>query len=146
MQELVHDPVFRVFAVCAAILVFKMALTGSITGMLRLRTGAYITPEDYKFMGREPTPPDDRVERYRRVHQNDLENIPPFLILAHLYMLSGPSYGVAATLFIAFTAARIVHTVTYLGSIQPWRSIAFEVGQIALVVTAILLVINVCTG
>ena len=97
-------------------------------------------------MGRELTPPDETVERYRRVHQNDLENIPPFLILAHLYMLSGPSYGVAATLFIAFTAARIVHTVTYLAGLQPWRSIAFEAGQIALVVTAILLVINVCAG
>jgi len=146
MQELMQDPTFRVFAVCAAILVFKMALTGSMTGFMRLRRGAYITAEDYAFMGKTAAPPDEAVERLRRVHLNDLENIVPFLILGHVYVLSSPSVGLAVTLFIIFTAARLVHSITYLASLQPWRSIAFEVGQITLVVMTVLLVINVAAA
>jgi hypothetical protein len=52
--------------------------------------------------------------------------------------LSGPSFGIAAALFVIFTLARLLHTVTYVAEMQPWRSIFYEVGQIALVVTKIL--------
>ena len=146
MHELLQDPIVHVYAVCAAILVLKMAFTGSATGILRLRRGAYITSEDYTFLGKEPAPPDAGVERLRRVHLNDLESIPPFLIVAFLYALSGPSAGLATALIVAFTVARLLHTVTYLVEMQPWRTIFFEVGQIALVVTAILLLVNLFAG
>jgi hypothetical protein len=33
--------------------------------------------------------------------------------------------------------------VTYLASMQPWRSIFYELGQISMVVTAILLLVNI---
>jgi hypothetical protein len=36
--------------------------------------------------------------------------------------------------------------VTYLASLQPWRSIAFEVGQIALLAMTVLLVVNLFAG
>jgi uncharacterized MAPEG superfamily protein len=142
MHELLQDSTMRLYALCAAILVLKMAFTGSATGILRLRRGAYITPEDYSFMGKTPAPPDEAVERLRRVHQNDLENILPFLIIGFLYALSGPAFGMAAVLFATFTAARLLHTATYVTEMQPWRSIFYEVGQISLVVTTILLLVN----
>jgi uncharacterized MAPEG superfamily protein len=142
MHELLQDSTMRLYALCAAILVLKMAFTGSATGILRLRRGAYITPEDYSFMGKAPAPPDEAVERLRRVHQNDLENVLPFLIIGFLYALSGPAFGIAAALFVAFTAARLLHTATYVAEMQPWRSIFYEVGQISLVVTTILLLVN----
>jgi uncharacterized MAPEG superfamily protein len=142
MHELLQDPTTRLYALCAAILVLKMAFTGSATGILRLRRGAYITPEDYAFMGKAATPPDAVVERLRRVHQNDLENILPFLIIALLYALSGPAFGLAAVLFVTFTVARLLHTAAYVAELQPWRSIFYEVGQISLVVTTILLLVN----
>lgn len=143
MDDLLHVSTVRFYALCAAILVLKMALTGTATGLVRMRRGAYVTAEDYRFMGKAPTPPDEAVERLRRVHLNDLENILPFLIVGFLYALSGPSFGLAATLFAIFTVARLLHTATYLAEMQPWRSIFYEVGQISLVVTAILLLINV---
>jgi uncharacterized MAPEG superfamily protein len=76
------------------------------------------------------------------VHQNDLENILPFLIVALLYALSGPAFGLAAALFVTFTVARLLHTAAYVAEMQPWRSIFYEVGQISLVVTTILLLVN----
>jgi uncharacterized MAPEG superfamily protein len=142
MHELLQDPATRIYVLCAAILVLKMALTGSATGILRLRRGAYITPEDYAFMGKAAAPPDEAVERLRRVHQNDLENILPFLIIGLLYALSAPAFGLAAALFVAFTVARLLHTATYLAEMQPWRSICYEVGQISLVVMVILFLVN----
>ena len=142
MHELLQDATVRLYALCAAVLVLKMAFTGSATGIVRFLRGAYITPEDYAFMGKTPAAPDEAVERLRRVHLNDLESILPYLIIGFLYALSGPSYAVAATLFVLFTLARLLHTATYLAGLQPWRSIFFEVGQLSLVVTAILLLVN----
>ena len=143
MHELLQDSTVRLYFLCAAILVLKMAFTGSATGVVRMRRGAYVTPEDYAFMGKHAAPPDEAVERLRRVHQNDLENIIPFLIIAFPYVLSGPSFRVAAGLLVVFTLARLLHTVTYLASMQPWRSIFYELGQISMVVTAILLLVNI---
>lgn len=142
MHELMQDPTVRLYALCAAVLVLKMALTGSATGIVRVLRGAYITQEDYAFMGKTPAPPDETVERLRRVHQNDLESIPPFLIVGLPYALSGPSSALASVLFVTFTVARILHTATYLAVMQPWRTITFEIGQISLVATAILLLVN----
>ncbi len=45
-----------------------------------------------------------------------------------------------------FTVARLLHTVTYVAEMQPWRSIFYEVGQISLVVTTILLLVNLFGG
>jgi len=143
MHEIMTEPTVQVFALCAAILVLKMAFTGSLTGILRFRYGAYVTSEDYAFMGKEAGPAAEAVERVRRAHQNDLENILPFLGLGLLYSLSGPSAGVASTLFIVFTIARVLHTITYLAGMQPWRSIVFEIANISLVVMTILLLVNV---
>jgi len=143
MHEIMRDPTVQVFALCAAILVLKMVITGSLTGLLRFRYGAFITPEDYALMGKEPSGAAETVERVRRAHQNDLENILPFLALGPLYSLSGPSPGVASTLFIVFTIARVLHTVTYLARMQPWRSIMFEVANISLVVMTVLLMVNI---
>ncbi len=142
MNELLQDSTVHLYAVCAAILVLKMAFTASGTAIMRIRRGAYITPEDYAFLGKPPTPPDETVERWRRAHLNDLEGILPFLIVAFPYALSGPSFRIAATLFVAFTAARFLHTLAYVAGLQPWRTIFFEVGQTALNLTAILLLVN----
>ncbi len=69
------------------------------------------------------------MERVRRAHQNDIENIIPFLFIAHNYIGTGPSPQLAINLIRAFTGARLAHTVCYLGQIpQPSRAAAFTVG------------------
>lgn len=144
MNSLLVDPIMRVFAVCAALLVLKMLLTANLTGILRSVRRVYATPEDYRLFGHEPTVArDEQIERVRRAHQNDLENILPFLAIGFLYAISGPSYRVAWWLFLSFTVARLAHTVVYVAGLQPWRTGAFAVAQIALYAMSLLLLVAV---
>jgi len=143
MNELLAEPTVRLFSICAGILALKMLLIGTSCGLLRLARGVYITPEDYIFMGKEPRPQDETIERVRRAHMNAIEHLVPFFGVGLPYALSGGSHQVAWWLFTTFTAARVIHTLTYVASLQPWRTIFFEVANISLAAMAILLLVNV---
>ena len=143
MTELIAQPAVRLFTICASILTLKMILTAAAVGTTRVIKGVFISPEDYAFAGKTPVGPDAQIERLRRAHQNDLENILPFFAVAFLYALTGPSQALAWWLFTVFTVARILHTVCYAMGLQPWRTIAYEVGNVTLVLTAILLLVKV---
>lgn len=142
MVTLLEQPPLQLFMVCAAILTIKMVLTGNATGLMRVLKGVFISAEDYALVGKAPVGPDDQIERIRRAHQNDLENILPFFAVGFLYALTGPSYTLAWWLFVPFTAARILHTICYALGLQPWRTIAFEVGNVTLIATAVLLLVK----
>jgi uncharacterized MAPEG superfamily protein len=143
MHEVLTQPAVHLFTVCAAILVLKVVLTGNAVGLTRVRKRIYISPEDYAFAGADPAVGrDDQIERLRRAHQNDLENILPFLVIGFLYALTGPSYRLAWWLFVPFTAARVLHTLAYAAGVQPWRTIAFEVGNVTLIVMSVLLLVH----
>jgi len=143
MNALLTDPTMHLFALCAAVLVIKMLLTSNITGALRTTHRVYAAPEDYKLFGVEPvTAPDAQIERVRRAHQNDLENILPFFASGFLYALTGPSYRVAWWLFVSFTISRLAHTAVYMAGLQPWRTILFGVGNIALYVMTLTLLVR----
>src|SRR5206468_5485681 len=91
--------------------------------------------EDYAL--RAATPParaDEDIERVRRAHRNDLENILPFFVLSFLYVLTKPSYGAAAIYFWGFLAARVLHSIFYIRGAQPHRTIAFAVGAVLMFV------------
>lgn len=143
MVELIATPAFQAYAVCAALLVLKMWLTGNATGLLRVRRGVFITPEDYTFTGKPTAGQDETIERLRRAHQNDLENVLPFLAVGALYAATGPSATLAGWLFGIFTVARIVHTVVYAMGLQPWRTIAFEAGNLSLLVLVVHTIVRV---
>lgn len=69
------------------------------------------------------------VERQRRAHLNDLENIPVFLIVAFFYTLTSPTAVIAVNLIRAFAISRITHTFVYaVIPMQPARAISFFVG------------------
>lgn len=142
MVALLEQPPIQLFMVCAAVLTIKMVLTANATGLLRVVRGVYISPEDYELVGTRPLGPDEQIERIRRAHRNDLENILPFLAVGFLYALTGPSYRLAWWLFVPFTVARVLHTIFYAFGLQPWRTIAFEVGNFTLAATAILLLMR----
>lgn len=54
---------------------------------------------------------DENVERVRRAHLNDLENIPAFLIAALMYVMSEPQPDVALWLIRIAVIARFGHTI-----------------------------------
>ena len=55
----------------------------------------------------------DYVDRSRRMHRNDLENIPAFLACGLLFVVTGPSFLLANILMYGFVGARLVHTLAY---------------------------------
>ncbi|VTJ65535.1 Hypothetical predicted protein [Marmota monax] len=94
----------------------------------------FANPEDCESFGKGENAKkylrtDDRVERVRRAHLNDLENIVPFVGIGLLYSLSGPDLSTALLHFRLFVGARIYHTIAYLTPLpQPNRALAFFVG------------------
>ena len=135
MPEPLADPNVRLLALVDLLLVLKMIALGSYTSFLRLRRQVYATPEDYALRAATPPAgPDEDIERVRRAHRNDLENILPFFVVSFLYVLTKPSYGAAAIYFWGFLAARVLHSVFYIRGAQPHRTIAFAVGAVLMFV------------
>ncbi|HJQ84452.1 MAG TPA: MAPEG family protein [Candidatus Binatia bacterium] len=132
------DPVIRLYVVVYVLLALKMAALGSYTSILRLGRKVYATPEDYRFQGLAPRPTvDEDVERVRRAHQNDLENILPFFVLGVLFLLTRPSWNAAAIYLIGFLVARTLHSIFYVQGLQPHRTIAFTLGGVLTLVMAV---------
>lgn len=72
---------------------------------------AYENPEDIRGRENVEIKKDEDVERVRRAHLNDLENIPAFLIAGFFYVLTEPNEDLALWLFRIAVLARIAHTV-----------------------------------
>lgn len=134
MNLLNQYPALHTLGVVYLILVLKMIAVGSYTSLVRIRRGNYASPEDYALQGLSPVAtPDEDIERARRAHRNDLENILPFLGVAVFYALTQPSMLMARVFFWGFCGARILHSVFYLRQQQPHRTIAFLIGMVLLV-------------
>jgi glutathione S-transferase len=141
--SLLADPVYRLLAVVSVLLVFKMMLVGTWTSVIRIRRRVYATPEDYAFQGIPPGAATDAdIERTRRAHRNDLENVLPFLAVAPFYAMTGPSLGAARVFFWGFFIGRALHSIFYIRGQQPHRTIAFGVAQVLLVVMLVITLIR----
>lgn len=65
-----------------------------------------------------------------RCHQNDLENIIPFVVIGLLYALTGPELSTALLHFRLFVGSRFVHTIAYVMQLpQPSRGLSWMVGM-----------------
>lgn len=130
-HDLLAAPALHVWAVVALLLVLKMVALGVYTSALRIRRKVFATPEDYTLQNMAPVgASDEDVERVRRAHRNDLENVLPFLVVSFVYVLTGPSLGAARVYLWGYLAARTLHSVFYVRSMQPHRTIAFSVGGV----------------
>lgn len=128
METVLANPALRLFGVTYLILVLKMVAVGAYTSVLRIRGGVYATGEDYTYRGLSPKAgTNEDIERARRAHRNDLENILPFFGVGLLYALSNPSLTAARIYFVGYAVARVLHSVFYIRSMQPHRTAAFGV-------------------
>jgi glutathione S-transferase len=135
MPELLADPNLRLLALVDLLLVLKMILLGNYTSFLRLRRSVFATPEDYAL--RATTPPvglDEDIERVRRAHRNDLENILPFFVVSFIFVRTGPSHAALSIYLWGFLIARTLHSIFYIRSMQPHRTVAFTVGAVLMFV------------
>ncbi len=139
-------PGFRLHALCTIVLILKMTAVGIYTAVTRSRLKVALNPEDAARSGAQLTTTEHpEVERVLRAHRNDLENIPTFLILGLIAVLAGAPVLGLRICFIAFTAARVVHSIAYIKSMQPWRSLSFGVGQLSMLSLMVMILIRIAS-
>ncbi|KAM8720991.1 hypothetical protein ACLKA7_006948 [Drosophila subpalustris] len=99
-----------------------------LTARQRMKTKTFANPEDLR-MGRTPEVRfnDANVERVRRAHRNDLENVLPFLLMSLAYVACGPHPLTAKLLIRIGACARVIHTIVYacVPLPQPARILSF---------------------
>ena len=132
-----------VFTLCAtALTLWTLGLafhTGTVRGFIEK---SYSNPED-AVMGKGKRVGEDgpKTQRWVRAHRNALENLLPFAIVGYLLATQlGQSVGWAWA-FVAFTALRMLHTIAYVNSKQPFRTLAFFGGWVITVAMGVKLLI-----
>ncbi|XP_045184457.2 microsomal glutathione S-transferase 1-like [Mercenaria mercenaria] len=124
-----ENEVFAKFAFYAGIVLLKTMIMSVWTARYRIPRKVFISPEDYGSKGPKTLTTDPDIERARRCHLNDLENVLPFVLIGFFYVLTGPDVGSATLHFRLFAGFRLLHTIVYMFVVpQPSRAIAFFVG------------------
>ena len=136
-----QDPLFATYAVAATLMILK-AVSMSWLTVVRMMSaqGGFRSPEDLRKTPLNPTPdpkqlePDERVERIRRIHLNDLENLPFFLVAGLLYVLTQPSLWLAQLLLYGYVVSRLLHFAAYLTArSHDMRAALWTVGSLILI-------------
>ena len=144
-QLTLANPVFSTYAVCAALCIVKVMAQGWVTVYRMIRVGGgYAAPEDLRpgLINRRPDPSqlevNDYVDRSRRMHRNDLENIPAFLAAGLLFVLVSPPLLLAQVMMYGFVLARAFHTWAYAtAQSHEVRSIGYTIGSLAVIYMAV---------
>ena len=121
MTPSLRDPVFATYAIAASLMILKAVAMSWLTvvRMMQARAG-FRSPEDLRKTPLNPAPdpkqlePNEGVERIRRIQQNDLENLPFFLVAGLLYVLTGPPLLLAQWLLYGYVVTRLLHFFAYL--------------------------------
>ncbi|XP_022903905.1 microsomal glutathione S-transferase 1-like isoform X1 [Onthophagus taurus] len=123
------NPIFKGYIFYSALLILKVLAMAILTGFQRFKNMVFVNPEDAAVFKCKPKI-DANVERVRRAHLNDLENIPIFFVAGFGYMLTNPPVRTALMLFKIFTIARFLHSLVYavVKVPQPARGLAWGTG------------------
>jgi glutathione S-transferase len=144
-QYVLENPVFRVYVIAAALMVLKMALQSWMTvyRMMKVK-GGFRAPEDLKRtpVNRDPSPeqllPNEYVERSRRIHLNDCENIPPFLIVGLLFVATAPPLWLAQVLLYGYVITRALHFLAYAtAQVHDVRAAMWTPGSLSIIGMAV---------
>ena len=139
-MDLARFPAFQTYAVFAVVLcVFSLALDGA-GAVYRGRSKYTLNREDSTTTSKGAKLAEEEnadVARANRAWRNAFANIVPFLFVALIYVLTGVPAKAATIYFSVFAGARLIHAIVYLGGKQPWRTISFVVGQLAILGMAV---------
>jgi glutathione S-transferase len=136
-----QDPLFATYVIAATLMILKAVGMSWLTVVRMMSVkGGFRSPEDLKKTPLNPEPdpkqvePDERVERIRRIHLNDLENLPFFLVAGFLYVLTQPSLLLAQVLLYGYVVSRLLHFAAYLTArTHDTRAALWTVGSVILV-------------
>ncbi len=116
-----QSPLVATWAIAASLMILKsVGMSWLTVGRMMQANGGFRSPEDLRKTRLNPDPsprqlePDERVERVRRIHLNDLENVPFFLVAGFLYVLSEPPLLQAQWVLYGYVASRLLHFGAYL--------------------------------
>jgi glutathione S-transferase len=117
------NPLFATYTIAAGIMILKAVSMSWLTVLRMIQVkGGYRSPEDLRKtpLNRAPDPkqlePNEAVERIRRIHLNDLENIPFFLVAGFLFVLTEPSLTLARVLLYGYVVTRLLHFAAYFSA------------------------------
>jgi glutathione S-transferase len=139
-----ENPVFVTYMITASIMILKLMGQGWMTVYRMLRVdGGWATPEDIRggLINRNPRPEqlelNDYVDRSRRMHRNDLENIPAFLACGLMFVAAAPSYLLANILMYTFVGARLIHALAYATKqTHEARATFYTIGSLVVIIMA----------
>lgn len=116
----IENPIFVTYLIATALTVLKVMGQGWMTVYRMLKVGGgYAAPEDLRpgLINKAPDPQqlevNDYVDRSRRMHRNDLENIPAFWAAGLIFVAVAPPLWLAQGLMYGFVAARAAHALAY---------------------------------
>jgi uncharacterized MAPEG superfamily protein len=142
-MDLFHTPAFGMYALFAAALSVLLITIDGAGGGVRAGTKTTPNPEDLGSTTKGGTVVEqdpERVARVMRAHRNAMANIIPFLFVMFLFVALGASTQWVLILCGIFTFARVTHAIVYIKGLQPWRSIAFGIGQICTGIAVVMVV------
>jgi len=136
-----QDPLFATYAIAASLMILKAVGMSWLTVVRMMQAkGGFRSPEDLRKTALNPQPdpkqlePDERVERIRRIHLNDLENLPFFLAAGFLYVLTGPPLLLAQVLLYGYVVSRLLHFAAYLSArTHDTRATLWTVGSLIII-------------
>ena len=140
-----ENPVFVTYMIAGAIMILKIMGQGWMTVYRMLKSNSGLaSPEDLQvgLINKNPSPDqleiNDYVDRSRRMHRNDLENIPAFLACGLLFVAAGPSYLLANILMYGFVGARLFHAIAYATKqTHEVRATFYTIGSVVVIVMAV---------
>ena len=140
-----ENPVFAAYVIAASLMVLKVMGQGWMTVHRMLKVGGgWASPEDLrkglinKNPNRSQLDANDYVDRSRRMHRNDLENVPAFWVAGLLFVLVDPALLLAQVLFYGFVAARLAHFVAYATKrSHEVRATFYTVGSVIVIYMAV---------
>jgi uncharacterized MAPEG superfamily protein len=140
-----ENPVFVTWMIATALTVLKVMGQGWMTVYRMMKVGSgYAAPEDLRpgLLNKAPDPQqlevNDYVDRSRRMHRNDLENIPAFWAAGLVFVAAAPPLWLAQVMMYGFVAARAAHAVAY-GTAQSHevRATFYSIGSLIVIAMAI---------
>ena len=141
MDLSLENPLIATYAIAASLMILKAVAMSWLTVVRMMQVnGGFRAPEDLKKTRLNPNPaetqiePDERVERIRRIQQNDLENLPFFLVAGFLYVLTEPSLFFAQMMLYGYVVSRLLHFAAYLTArTHDQRATLWAVGSVILI-------------
>ncbi len=136
-----QNPLFATYVIAATLMILKAVSMSWLTVVRMMQAkGGFRSPEDLRKTPLNPTPnpkqlePDERVERIRRIHLNDLESLPFFLVAGFLFVLTEPSLLLARVLLYGYVVSRLLHFAAYITArTHDTRAALWTVGSLILI-------------